>query len=379
MRIKSSKSLIMGEGASLAGAFSALAGRALLFCITAIPTLAIVFMIFYIAGESMPFLLDLKHAIEFFTSTKWNPSAEHPSFGALTIFYGTAMITIGSCAIAIPVGISAAVCLNEIVGEKTAKIVKPAIELLAAVPSVVYGFFAIVIFAPLLQDKGGLFISGLILLAGIPISIVGGLCVGEIISDKIFPKGGKFVNVMMVSLFMIIFLGLVLLISNSALSLKITSGTNALNASIILAIMALPTIVSISQDALSSVGRDMLEGSLALGATRAETIFKVLLPCAKSGISVAIILGLMRVFGETMVVWMASGNALKIPEPFYNFLEPVRTMTATIAGEMGEADQSTGSVRYHALFAISFCLLVGALIFNAVGQWVGAGFKISKK
>ena len=143
--------------------------------------------------------------------------------------------------------------------------------------------------------------------------------------------------------------------------------------------MALPTIVSISQDALASVGRDMREGSLALGATRFETIFKVLLPCAKSGIAVAVILGLMRVVGETMVVWMASGNSLKIPEPFYNFLEPVRTLTATIAGEMGEADQSTGSDRYQVLFAVSLCLLLGGLLLNAAGQWVGSGFKSKRK
>ena len=168
-------------------------------------------------------------------------------------------------------------------------------------------------------------------------------------------------------------------LSLSAANLKIESGTNAFNASVILAIMALPTIVSLSQDALQAVGRDMREGSLALGATRAETIIKVVLPCAKSGIAAAIILGLMRVIGETMVVWMASGNALKIPEPFFNFFEPVRTMTATIAGEMGEADQSTGSDRYHVLFAMSFCLLIGALIMNAAGQFIGGSFRTIKK
>ena len=149
---------------------------------------------------------------------------------------------------------------------------------------------------------------------------------------------------------------------------EISSGTNAFNASVILAIMALPTIVSISQDALSAVGRDMREGSLALGATRFETIFKVILPCAKSGIAVAVILGFMRVIGETMVVWMASGNSLKIPEPFYNFFEPVRTLTATIAGEMGEADQTTGSARYHVLFAMSLCLLVSGMALNWLSQ-----------
>lgn len=116
---------------------------------------------------------------------------------------------------------------------------------------------------------------------------------------------------------------------------------------------------------------------LALGATRFETIFKVLLPCAKSGIAVAVILGLMRVVGETMVVWMASGNSLKIPEPFYNFLEPVRTLTATIAGEMGEADQSTGSDRYHVLFAMSLCLLLGGLLLNAADS--GSGRALNRK
>ena len=123
----------------------------------------------------------------------------------------------------------------------------------------------------------------------------------------------------------------------------------------------------------------MREGALALGATRFESIFKVVLPCAKSGIAVAVILGLMRVVGETMVVWMASGNSLKIPEPFYNYLEPVRTLTATIAGEMGEADQSTGSARYHALFAMSFCLLAGGLLLNAASQWVSSPKRTSKK
>ena len=95
-----------------------------------------------------------------------------------------------------------------------------------------------------------------------------------------------------------------------------------------------------------------------------------MIPCAKSGIAVAVILGLMRVVGETMVVWMASGNSLKIPEPFFNIFEPVRTMTATIAGEMGEADQSTGSARYHVLFAMSVCLLFVALAMNAAGRYI---------
>lgn len=363
------KSLILGEAGNMGRAVAGWLGRAVLFSITAIPTLAIVFMIIFIAGEALPFFENLKNVKEFFTSTNWAPSsADNPHFGALSIFYGTAMVTIVSCAVAVPLGILVSVCLSEIVSARAARIFKPVIELLAAIPSVVYGFFAIVVFAPLLQNSGGALIGGTIALLGIPLCLVASLCAGESL------KGDNATSVKSVSVSAAVFLLLcipVLLLARNALSLQISSGTNALNASIILAIMALPTIVSISQDALSSVGRDMREGSLALGATKTETIFKVVIPCAKSGIAVAVILGLMRVVGETMVVWMASGNSLKIPEPFYNVLEPVRTMTATIAGEMGEADQSTGSARYHVLFAMSTCLLFLALLMNAAGRYVG--------
>lgn len=375
---KNKNSLIMDCRNSAAKALLSKLGRTLLLCITAIPTVAVVFIIFFIAKEALPFFENLPHLREFFTSTDWSPSKDsNPHFGALAIFYGTIMVTVGSCAIAVPLGILTAVCLNEIVGSNTARIFKPVVELLAAIPSVAYGFFAIVVFAPVLQNNGGALISAAILVCGLPVALIISFSTGEIISAKIFKKKKtrKICEILIHSIFIVSLISL----SLSALKVEISSGTNALNASIILAIMALPTIVSISQDALSSVGRDMREGSLALGATRFETIFKVLLPCAKSGIAVAVILGLMRVVGETMVVWMASGNSLKIPEPFYNFLEPVRTLTATIAGEMGEADQSTGSARYHVLFAMSLCLLLGGLLLNAASQWVGSGFKIKRK
>ena len=152
--------------------------------------------------------------------------------------------------------------------------------------------------------------------------------------------------------------------------LHISSGTNALNVSIILGIMALPTVVSVSEDALQAVGRELREGSYALGATRAETIVKTVLPAAGSGILAAVILGVMRAIGETMVVWMASGNASQIPRPWYNFLEPVRTLTATIAGDMGEADHVTGSARYHVLFAMALCLLIFSFVCNLSSEWI---------
>jgi phosphate transport system permease protein len=158
------------------------------------------------------------------------------------------------------------------------------------------------------------------------------------------------------------------LIGKFLAAIRVTSGTNALNVSIILGIMALPTIVSVSEDALQAAGRELREGSYALGATRAETIIKVILPAASGGILAAVILGVMRAIGETMVVWMASGNAAQIPHPFYNLLEPVRTLTATIAGDMGEADQVTGSSRYHVLFVMAFCLLTFSFICNLVSE-----------
>ena len=370
-------SLILDRRNSALKAFLDKFGRSLLFCITAIPTIAVVFIIFFITVEALPFFSDLGRTFEFFTSTDWSPSQADPHFGALAIFFGTAMVTIGSCAVAIPLGITTAICLNEIVSASVSKIFKPIVELLAAIPSVAYGFFAIVVFAPVLQNHGGALIAAAIAVIGIPMAIIAAFPVGELLHEKIFRgKGPKFA---LFAISIALFAGAVCMAAKSALGVEVSSGTNALNASIVLAIMALPTIISISQDALAAVGRDMREGSLALGATRFETIFKVVLPCAKSGIAVAVILGLMRVVGETMVVWMASGNALKIPEPFYNFLEPVRTLTATIAGEMGEADQSTGSQRYHVLFAMSLCLLVGGLLMNACSQWIGSGLHVRRK
>lgn len=366
--------LIMDRHNSLFRALSQRLGRAILFAITAIPTIAIVFILFFIAKEALPFFENLGYLKEFFTSTNWSPSnSENPHFGALAIFYGTLMVTFGACFVAVPLGIVVAVCLNEIVKPEVSRIFKPVVELLAAIPSVAYGFFALVVFSPVLQNSGGALLSGIFLICALPLSIVLAPVIAELLGGRFIRKNSHLKILKFV--LGVILTALVLAISHSLFNLEISSGTNALNASIILAIMALPTIVSISQDSLSSVGRDMREGSLALGATRFETIFKVILPCAKSGISVAVILGFMRVMGETMVVWMASGNSLKIPEPFYNFLEPVRTLTATIAGEMGEADQSTGSARYHVLFAMSFCLLVGGLILNAASAWVAGGFK----
>jgi phosphate transport system permease protein len=151
------------------------------------------------------------------------------------------------------------------------------------------------------------------------------------------------------------------------LGVEISSGVNALNASFFLALMALPTVVSVCEDALTAVGRNIREGSYALGATRAETMVKVVIPAAKGGILAAILLGVMRAVGETMVVVMAAGKAPQIPHPWFNLLSPVRPITATIAIEMAEV--ARGTLHYHGLFALGFILLLFSFGSNLLSEW----------
>jgi phosphate transport system permease protein len=204
----------------------------------------------------------------------------------------------------------------------------------------------------------------------VPVSVIG-VGVASDLAGSRFREGSRGAARIMTA----VVLGIVVLLGLFQLhrflsGLQVVSGTNALNASIILGIMALPTVVSVSEDALNAVGRELREGSYALGATRSETLLRVIIPAAKSGILAAVILGIMRAIGETMVVWMASGNAARIPQPIFNYLEPIRTLTATIAGDMGEADHVTGSARYHVLFAMAFCLLVFAFTANLVSEMI---------
>jgi phosphate ABC transporter permease protein PstC len=279
-------------------------GQSLLFAITSVAALAVLAIIFYIARDALPFFNGAR-GWDLFFSKEWYPTATPPKFGAGAIVAGSLIVTLTAVALAVPPGILAALCMSDLLPFNVRQVVKPIVELLAAIPSVVYGFFALVVLAPFLQDSCGA-----------------------------------------------------------------ASGVNALNASIILAVMALPTIVSVSEDALQAAGRELREGSYALGATRAETLIKVVIPSAISGICSAVLLGMMRAVGETMVVWMASGNAAQIPSPIYNLLQPVRTLTATIAGDMGEADQMTGSAHYHVLFAMGLCLLLFSFLCNLAGEWI---------
>jgi phosphate transport system permease protein len=245
--------------------------------------------------------------IEFLAGRDWYPTDEaNPDYGILPLILGTVWVVGGALAVCIPLGIGSALYVHEIASLRQRSILKPVIELLAAVPSIVYGFFGMVIVAPFLQK-----------LLNIPI----GLC--------------------------------------------------AFTGSLILGVMATPTVCSITEDALSAVPQSFREASYALGANRWQTLMKVIMPAAGSGISTAVILGMSRAVGETMTVLMVTGGAAVIP---HSFFQPVRPMTATIAAEMGEA--VVGSTHYHALFAIGLILFLITLIFNFVAEIVSRRFRL---
>ncbi len=361
--------LLMSRGTQRHRRLGALAGNTVLITIASSSLIALLFIFCFIIKDAIPFF-QLEGIREFFTSTRWYPSREDAEFGALSILTGSALVTIGAVVVAVPMGVLAALCLSDILPFSIRQVVKPVIEMLAAIPSVVYGFFALVVFAPLLQEKGGGLLSVGALIVLVPVSIIGTGVASDLIGAR-FSEGSRGVARIAFAAVLSIAVILGLYQLNRFLGgLQIVSGTNALNASVILGIMALPTVVSVSEDALNAVGRELREGSYALGATRAETLLRVVIPAAKSGILAAVILGVMRAVGETMVVWMASGNAARIPQPIFNYLEPIRTLTATIAGDMGEADHVTGSARYHVLFAMAFCLLVFAFVSNFVSEMI---------
>ena len=363
-----SDDLLLSRGASRARRFGSLAGEGTLLLLTSLSVFAVLFIFFFIARDALPFFR-LEGLREFFTSTKWYPSGEPASFGTAAIFVGSGLVTLGAVLVAVPLGITAAICLSDILKFEVRQMVKPVIEVLAAIPSVAYGFFALVIFAPLLQERGGTLLATAMWITGLPVlgllTWIGGSLISVRMPEAFRIRGRIAVWTVLGAISLLVLAN----VSGWLSGLIINSGTNALNVSIILGIMAIPTVVSVSEDALQAVGRDLREGSYALGSTRAETLLKVVLPAAASGIVAAVILGVMRAVGETMVVWMASGNAAQIPSPFYNVLEPVRTLTATIAGDMGEADHVTGSARYAVLFAMALSLLAISFVTNLVSEW----------
>jgi phosphate transport system permease protein len=358
--------LIMSKRDSQVKRLGSLFMNFFLFAITSVSTITVLFIIYFIAKDAIPFF-QLEGFKEFFTSAHWYPSAENPEFGALSMFFGTGIVTLGAVLIAVPLGVSAAICLSDILPFSIRQIAKPIIEILAAIPSVAYGFFALVILAPLLQNYGGKALSYSSWFILVPCFTLLTIFITNLLADKFFHNSKSIRNIIF-AIIELIFLTIVYFVSEKLKLVTISSGTNAFNVSLILGLMSIPTIVSISEDSLQAVGRELREGSYALGATKAETMLKVVLPAASSGIFAAVILGMMRAVGETMVVWMASGNAAQIPALWYNIFEPIRTLTATIAGDMGEADHVTGSARYHVLFAMALSLLIISFISNFISE-----------
>ena len=368
------QSLLLSKRASHLKRLAALVGHALLLLVTSSSALAVLFIFYFIARDALPFFFTDEASVwarlrEFFTGRNWYPSAEPASFGAFPIFVGTALVTLGAVAIATPLGVAAAVCLSDVLPFRLRQIVKPVVEMLAAIPSVAYGFFALIVLAPLLQDSGGAVLAGTWWCISVPVSALLVFVLSDIAAGRFSTEARRGVTRLLLAIGMFAIAGAgIFFVGWRLWSLEIESGTNALNVSLILGIMALPTIVSVSEDALQAVGRELREGAYALGATRAEALARVIIPAAGSGICAAIILGVMRAVGETMVVWMASGNAAQIPQPWCNLLQPVRTLTATIAGDMGEADHVTGSSRYHVLFAMALALLLVSFVCNLISE-----------
>lgn len=266
-------------------------------------TVLIIFLIIaFIAMNGAGLFQDVSIS-EFLFGLKWNPSAG--SYGSVGVVLGTILVTLGAIAFAFPVGLCAAVYISEYATPKIRNVLKPLCEVFAGIPSVVYGFFGLVVLVPLLAD--------------------------------IFPHHLLF-------------------------------GSSWLAASILLGIMALPTIISVSEDAIQAVPGSYREASLALGATRWETTVKVIVPAAVSGISAAVTLGIGRAIGETMAVMMVSGNANIIPDPLWNIFSLISTITGTLALEMPEV--VVGSTHYSALFMLALVLMVLVLLVNVIARYV---------
>jgi len=237
------------------------------------------------------------------SGTEWFPTATPaPLFGILPLITGTLWVSFFAILFALPFGLSVAIYMSEVSNHKVRDILKPIIELLSGIPSVVYGFFGLIVIVPLIQ--------------------------------KVF---------------------------------HLPVGESGLAGSIVLAIMALPTIITVSEDAMRNCPRSMREASLALGASKWQTIYKVVIPYSISGITSGVVLGIGRAIGETMAVLMVTGNAAVIP---HTILEPLRTIPATIAAELGEAP--AGGAHYQALFLLGVVLFFITLIINFSVEYISS-------
>jgi phosphate transport system permease protein len=259
-------------------------------------TLSIVFILFY---EALGFFKDVS-VWEFLTGRRWTPLFAEPKFGILPLVTGTLLVTSIAVAVALPVGLIVAAYLSEYAPFKLKEVAKPILELLAAVPTVVYGYFALLFLTPILQ---------------------------------------KLITTL--------------------------SGFNALSPGIIMGIMIIPYVSSVSEDAMKAVPMHIREGSYAMGATKFQTAFKVIIPAAFSGIAAAFIVGISRAIGETMVVAIAAGM---MPNLTFNPIEPIQTLTAYIVG-ISLGDVPHGTIEYKTIFAAGITLFLMTLILNILGFW----------
>ncbi len=257
-------------------------------------TIAFVLLIFlFLLREGLPAFFSVPLSNLF--GTQWYPTFDH--FGTVPLILGSILVTIISVVIALPLGVASAVFIREVAPGWAREVLKPVIEVLAGIPSVVLGFFGMTLIAPLVRT-----------------------------------------------------------------TLGVPTGLTAFTGGLILAYMALPTIVSVAEDALDAIPKSYRDAGLAMGATKWQTIWGVVVPAARSGIVTAVMLGMGRAIGETMAVLMVTGNAARLPLSLDAVFRPVRTMTATIAAEMGEVAQ--GSTHYHVLFAVGILLFLLTFIIN---------------
>ena len=259
--------------------------------------LFIMLIFFFLLKEGLPAIGKL--SISSLLSTRWYPIED--MFGILPLLSGSLIVTVFSMLIALPLGIGTAIYIGEIAPRTVKEILKPLVEILAGIPSVVLGFIGILVLSPLLRR-----------------------------------------------------------------TFNLPTGLTAFSGAVLLALISIPTIASIAEDALYSVPKSYRDASYALGATQWQTIWGVVLPAARSGILTAVMLGIGRSLGETMAVMMVTGNAPTVFTGFKSFFAPVRTMTATIASEMGEV--ATGSTHYHMLFFIGIILFLVSLAINIVSS-----------
>jgi len=260
----------------------------------------------FITREGLGFVFGRLDLVEFFTSPRWRPTSDHnPTYGALALIAGTASVTGLAMLVAVPFSVGAAIFIAEFATGKLRETLKVLVELLAAIPSVVWGFIGLSIMNPLI-----------IKLFDVPV------------------------------------------------------GLNVLNAGILLGLMAAPIMTTIAEDALKAVPDGYREAAEAMGATRWQVTYKVVLPAAKNGLVAAILLGVGRAFGETMAVLMASGHSVHMPTSVF---DSVRALTATIAAELGET--AVGSDHYQALFALGIFLFIITFTVNLTADLVVRGIR----